>query len=98
MLGEGAPGLTERKALAKSCCLSPSVDFMDERRTNASHRSTTDPEAKLYRKGDGVGACLCHSDCALTENRPGLVIGMLGDAQRTARRLSAGTCLRPMRC
>ncbi len=51
----------------------PSVDFKGERRTNATHQSATDPEAKPYRKGDGVGAFLCHSGHALTENRHGLV-------------------------
>ena len=54
----------------------PSVDFKGERRTNATHRSTTDPEAKLYRKGDGVGAFLCHSGHAVTENRHGLVMSV----------------------
>ncbi|MCG3123902.1 MAG: hypothetical protein GIKADHBN_02340 [Phycisphaerales bacterium] len=50
-----------------------------ERRTNATHRSTTDPEAKLYRKGDGVGAFLCHSGHAVTENRHGLVMSVRVD-------------------
>ena len=54
----------------------PSVDFKGERRTNATHQSTTDPEAKLYRKGDGVGAFLCHSGHAVTENRHGLVMSV----------------------
>ena len=54
----------------------PSVDFKGERRTNATHRSTTDPEAKLYRKGDGVGAFLRHSGHAVTENRHGLVMSV----------------------
>lgn len=57
----------------------PSVDFKGERRTNATHRSTTDPGAKLYKKGDGVGAFLCHSGHALTENRHGLVMGVRVD-------------------
>ncbi len=65
----------------------PSVDFKGERRGNATHRSTTDPEAKLYRKGDGVGAFLCHSGHALTENRHGLVMGVrVDEASGTAER------------
>lgn len=65
----------------------PSVDFKGERRTNATHRSTTDPEAKLYRKGDGVGAFLCHSGHALTENRHGLVMSVrVDEASGTAER------------
>jgi IS5 family transposase len=65
----------------------PSVDFKGERRTNATHRSTTDPEAKLFRKGDGVGAFLCHSGHALTENRHGLVMSVrVDEAKGTAER------------
>jgi hypothetical protein len=54
----------------------PSVNFKGERPTNATHRSTTDPEAKLYRKGDGVDAFLRHSGHAVTENRHGLVMSV----------------------
>jgi transposase len=65
----------------------PSVDFRGERRTNATHRSTTDPEARLFRKGDGVGAFLCHSGHALTENRHGLVMSVrVDEASGTAER------------
>ena len=65
----------------------PSVDFNGERRGNATHRSTTDPEAKLYRKGDGVGAFRCHSGHALTENRHGLVMVVrVDEASGTAER------------
>lgn len=68
----------------------PSVDFKGERRTNATHQSTTDPEAKLYRKGDGVGAFLCHSGHALTENRHGLVMSVrVEEASGTAERENA---------
>lgn len=67
----------------------PSVDFKGERRGNATHRSTTDPEARLYKKGDGVGAFLCHSGHAITENRHGLVMGVRIDrASGTAERES----------
>jgi len=65
----------------------PSVDFKGERRTNATHRSATDPEARLYRKGDGVGAFLCHSGHAITENRHGLVMSVrVDEANGTAER------------
>lgn len=65
----------------------PSVDFKGERRTNATHQSTTDPEAKLYKKADGVGAFLCHSGHALTENRHGLVMSVrIDEANGTAER------------
>jgi len=52
------------------------VDFRGERRGNATHRSTTDPDARLARKGSNVGAFLCHSVHALTENRHGLVLAI----------------------
>lgn len=65
----------------------PSVDFKGERRTNATHASATDPEARLYKKGDGVGAFLCHSAHALTENRHGLVMSVrVDEASGTAER------------
>jgi hypothetical protein len=35
------------------------VDFKGEKRSNATHASTTDPEARLYRKSPGAGAALC---------------------------------------
>jgi hypothetical protein len=65
----------------------PSVNFKGERRGNATHRSETDPEARLYRKGDGVSAFLCHSAHALTENRHGLVMSVrVDEASGTAER------------
>lgn len=52
------------------------VDFHGEKRSNATHVSKTDPEAKLYRKGRGQGAKLSHMGHALTENRNGLILGV----------------------
>ena len=60
----------------------PDVDFRGQRRTNATHRSTTDPEARLYRKGAGQPSRLCHMSGglalrrahAISENRHGLVV------------------------
>lgn len=57
----------------------PSVDFHGQRRSNATHRSSTDPEARLYRKGDGQPGILCHSGHALTENRNGLIMAVAVD-------------------
>jgi len=51
----------------------PDVDFHGERRGNASHRSTTDPEARLARKGSGKEARLCYAGHSLIENRSGLI-------------------------
>jgi transposase len=52
------------------------VDFHGQKRSNATHRSTTDPEARLYRKGAGQPAKLCHMGHALTENRHGLIMAV----------------------
>lgn len=64
-----------------------SVDFKGQTRANATHRSATDPDARLARKSDGVGALLCHSAHALAENRHGLVMAVaVGEASGTAER------------
>jgi transposase len=52
----------------------PSVDFHGEKRSNATHQSTTDPEAQLARKGRGKEARLCFGLHALMENRNGLCV------------------------
>ena len=51
----------------------PDVDFHGQRRGNQSHRSTTDPEARLARKGSGKEAKLCYAGHTLIENRHGLI-------------------------
>ena len=50
------------------------VDFKGRKRSNDTHQSTTDPEARLYRKGQGMEAKLCFIGHALMENRNGLVV------------------------
>lgn len=52
----------------------PEVDWRGERRGNATHRSTTDPEARLARKGNSQAAKLCYAGHSLTENRNGLIV------------------------
>ena len=52
-------------------------DFHAERRTNQTRASTTDPDARLYRKGRDKEARLCHMGYLLTENRNGLTIDAL---------------------
>jgi hypothetical protein len=52
----------------------PSVDFHGERRTNATHQSTSDPEARLARKGPGKEARLCYAGHMQMDNRHGLVV------------------------
>ncbi len=52
----------------------PTVDFHGERRANYTHRSTTDPEARLARKGAGKEAKLSCAGHVLMENRNGIAI------------------------
>lgn len=63
--------------------------FHGEQRTNDTHSSTTDPEARLYRKG-GQGAELCYMGHLLMENRNALIVGaQLTQATGTAEREAA---------
>ena len=67
----------------------PSVDFRGERRSNTTHQSTTDPEARLLRKGKGKEAKLVFMAHALMENRHGMltdfqVSSATGTAERDA--------------
>jgi transposase len=65
------------------------ADFKGEKRSNATHASTTDPDAMLYRKGPGMEARLCFIGHGLMENRSGLIVGtrltrVSGHAERLA--------------
>lgn len=53
----------------------PTVDFHGERRSNTTHHSTTDPEARLAKKGAGHEAHLAYHGHVLMENRHGLAVG-----------------------
>jgi transposase len=76
----------------------PSVNWHGQKRSNATHVSTTDPEARLARKGDGQPAHLCHSGHVLMENRHGLVLAVAVDAaDGTAERRSAKVMLKQVR-
>jgi transposase len=52
----------------------PTVDFHGEKRSNETHESTTDPDARLARKGNGKEAKLSYTGNLLTENRNGLIV------------------------
>ncbi len=66
------------------------VDFRGEKRSNATHASTTDPDARLYKKFPGTGAVLCFMGHALMENRSGLIVqGDLTQADGHAERRAA---------
>lgn len=67
----------------------PAVDFKGEKRSNETHRSRTDPDARLYRKGPGMEAKLCYIGHGLMENRSGLIVDarltlVSGHAERLA--------------
>jgi transposase len=65
-------------------------NFHGERRTNDTHASKTDPEAKLYRKGNGQEAKLSYLGHVLMENRNGLIVdAMVTEADGTAERDAA---------
>ena len=54
----------------------PTVNFHGQKRSNATHESKTDPEAKLARKGEGKEARLSYSLNGLMENRNGLLVDL----------------------
>ncbi|WP_416193087.1 IS5 family transposase [Nitrobacter sp. TKz-YC01] len=65
------------------------ADFHGEKRTNDTHASTTDPDARLYKKGKGKEAKLCFMGHGLMENRHGLLVDACltlagGHAERAA--------------
>jgi len=65
------------------------ADFHGQKRSNDTHASTTDPDARLYRKGSGKEAKLCFMGHGLMENRHGLVVDACltladGHAERVA--------------
>lgn len=79
--GKGAEGRHGRNAAR---------DFHGERRSNDTHVSTTDPDARLLRKGAGKEAKLCHMGHLMTENRRGLIVdARLTEANGTAERATA---------
>lgn len=50
------------------------VDFRGERRSSATHASTTDPEARLFKKSPGTGSMLCFMGHSLMETRSSLIV------------------------
>lgn len=67
----------------------PTVNFHGEQRRNDTHQSTTDPDARLYRKGAGKPSQLCYLGHVLMDNRHGLATDAIvtkatGTAERDA--------------
>lgn len=73
-----------------SGCRNAERDFHGEKRKNDTHFSTTDPDARLFRKGAGKEAKLAHMGHLMTENRNGLIVdARLTEANGTAERTTA---------
>jgi len=69
----------------------PTVDYKGEKRSNDTHASTTDPQARLYKKAEREKSRLCYLGHALMENRNGLAVDLettlaTGTAEREAAR------------
>jgi len=68
----------------------PTVDFKGEKRLNATHQSTTDPDARLFKKAKGQESKLCYLGHVTMENRNGLAVNArLTRATGTAERAAA---------
>ena len=65
---------TDTEAEADNKSRNVEVDFHGQKRSNATHASTTDPEARLYKKAKGAAAKLAFLGHATSENRHGLVV------------------------
>ena len=73
----------------------PTVNFRGEKRRNETHRSLTDPQARLARKANGQPATLAHALHFLTENRHGLIVDLeVTEANGYAEREAAVVMIR----
>ncbi|NTJ65383.1 transposase [Agrobacterium rhizogenes] len=87
---DGSGAGSEGKPSPEAAGRNPERDFHGEKRSNATHASTTDPDARLYKKGRGQAAKLCHMGHVTMENRNGLVVDVtLTHATGTAEREAA---------
>jgi transposase len=74
----------------------PQADFHGQKRSNDTHASTTDADARLYRKGQGKEAKLCFMGHGLMENRNGLLVdACLTRADGHAERVAALAMIEP---
>lgn len=73
------------------------VDFKGEKRANATHESTTDPDSRLMRKGNGQPARLSYGGHVLMENRNGLCVDILVTDATQAEHRAARAMLRRAR-
>jgi transposase len=74
------------------------AEFKGEKRSNKTHQSRTDPEARLYRKSSGQPALLCHSGHVLMENRNDFIMAVeIGEANGYEEREAAIRMLKHVR-
>lgn len=74
------------------------AEFKGEKRSNKTHESRTDPEARLYRKSSGQPALLCHSGHVLMENRSDIIMAVdIGEANGYEEREAAIRMLKHVR-
>jgi transposase len=74
------------------------AEFKGEKRSNKTHQSRTDPEARLYRKSSGQPAVLCHTGHVLMENRNDIIMAVeIGQANGYEERKAAIGMLRHVR-
>jgi transposase len=100
----GSDGSGEAQACEAAASETPAADkgrnaevnFHGQKRSNETHASATDPDARLYRKGEGKEAKLCYMGHALMENRSGLVVeACLTHADGHAERNAALAMIEP---
>ena len=85
-----AEGRRGRAASGRGGGRNREADFHGQKRSNETHVSTSDPEARFYCKGPGKEAKLCFMGHALMENRNGLVVdACLTEADGHAERIAA---------
>ena len=77
----------------------PTVDYKGEKRSNDTHASTTDPQARLYKKAEREKSRLCYLGHALMENRNGLAVDLettlaTGTAEREAAKAMVARALK----
>jgi transposase len=95
---DAGPGHDSGRSAAQTPAASRNaeVDFHGQKRSNETHASRTDPQARLYRKGPGKEAKLCFMGHALMENRSGLIVdACLTEANGHAERVAALAMIEP---
>jgi transposase len=66
------------------------ADFKNQKRSNETHHSTTDPDARLFKKSAGSGARLCTMGHIVTENRNGMIVEATVTTAGTSKEWDAG--------